>query len=306
MTVPRHIAIIMDGNGRWAKERGLARIAGHERGAESVRAVTEACVELGVGFLTVYAFSTENWKRPAAEVAALLVLLEHFIAQETPTLMKNNVRLQAIGRLHELPESCQQALATAVAQTAANTATTLVLALNYSGRTEIVDAVRELSAEVAAGRLRAAEIDAERISAHLYTRAIPDPDLLIRTSGEMRLSNFLLWQLSYTEIVVTAKLWPDFGKAMGEAIASDRARRGVIVCGTGIGISIAANRNSMVRAAVCHDATSARLTRQHNDANVLALGARLIGPETARECLRVFLATEFEGGRHAARVAKLS
>ena len=212
MTVPRHIAIIMDGNGRWAKERGLARIAGHERGAESVRAVTEACVELGVGFLTVYAFSTENWKRPAAEVAALWVLLEHFIAQETPTLMKNNVRLQAIGRLHELPESCQQALATAVAQTAANTATTLVLALNYSGRTEIVDAVRELSAEVAAGRLRAAEIDAERISAHLYTRAIPDPDLLIRTSGEMRLSNFLLWQLSYTEIVVTAKLWPDFGK----------------------------------------------------------------------------------------------
>ena len=228
MTVPRHIAIIMDGNGRWAKERGLARIAGHERGAESVRAVTEACVELGVGFLTVYAFSTENWKRPAAEVAALLVLLEHFIAQETPTLMKNNVRHQAIGRLHELPESCQQALATAVAQTAANTATTLVLALNYSGRTEIVDAVRELSAEVAAGRLRAAEIDAERISAHLYTRAIPDPDLLIRTSGEMRLSNFLLWQLSYTEIVVTAKLWPDFGKQdLRDAIAefTKRERR---------------------------------------------------------------------------------
>ena len=212
MTVPRHIAIIMDGNGRWAKERGLPRIAGHERGAESVRAVTEACVEWGVGFLTVYAFSTENWKRPAAEVAALWVLLEHFIAQEMPTLLKNKVRLQAIGRLHELPESCQQALADAVAKTAANTATTLVLALNYSGRTEIVDAVRALSAEVAAGRLAADEIDTEKISAHLYTRAIPDPDLLIRTSGEMRLSNFLLWQLSYTEIVVTQKLWPDFGK----------------------------------------------------------------------------------------------
>ena len=228
MTVPRHIAIIMDGNGRWAKERGLPRIAGHEQGAESVRAVTEACVELGVGFLTVYAFSTENWKRPAAEVAALWVLLEHFIAQETPTLMKNNVRLQAIGRLHELPESCQQALAVAVAQTAGNTATTLVLALNYSGRTEIVDAVRSLSAEVAAGRLGADEIDAEKFSAHLYTRAIPDPDLLIRTSGEMRLSNFLLWQLSYTEIVVTAKLWPDFGKddlraAIGEF--NNRERR---------------------------------------------------------------------------------
>ncbi len=228
MTVPRHIAIIMDGNGRWAKERGLPRIAGHEQGAESVRAVTEACVELGVGFLTVYAFSTENWKRPAAEVAALWVLLEHFIAQETPTLMKNNVRLQAIGRLHELPESCQQALAVAVAQTAGNTATTLVLALNYSGRTEIVDAVRSLSAEVAAGRLGADEIDAEKFSAHLDTRAIPDPDLLIRTSGEMRLSNFLLWQLSYTEIVVTAKLWPDFGKddlraAIGEF--NNRERR---------------------------------------------------------------------------------
>ena len=212
MTVPRHIAVIMDGNGRWAKERGLPRIAGHEQGAESVRAVTEACVELGVEFLTVYAFSTENWKRPAAEVAALWMLLEHFIAQETPTLMKNNVRLQAIGRLPELPESCQRALAAAVAQTAENTATTLVLALNYSGRTEIIDAVRELCAEAAAGRLEVDGIDAEKIGAHLYTRAIPDPDLLIRTSGEMRLSNFLLWQLSYTEIFVTEKLWPDFGK----------------------------------------------------------------------------------------------
>ncbi|MCE9608621.1 MAG: isoprenyl transferase [Chthoniobacter sp.] len=212
MTVPRHVAIIMDGNGRWARERGLARIAGHEQGAESVRMVTEACVEMGVKFLTVYAFSTENWKRPAAEVAALWVLLEHFIAQETPTLMKNNVRLQTIGRLHELPESCQQALAETVAKTAGNTATTLVLALNYSGRTELVDAVRELGAEVAAGRLAVTAINAEEIAAHLYTRTMPDPDLLIRTSGEMRLSNFLLWQLSYTEIVVTEKLWPDFGK----------------------------------------------------------------------------------------------
>ena len=226
MSAPRHIAIIMDGNGRWARERGLPRIKGHEQGAESVRAVTEACVELGVEFLTVYAFSTENWKRPAEEVAALWVLLEHFIAQETPTLMKNNVRLQAIGRLHELPESCQQALAAAVAQTAGNTATTLVLALNYSSRTEIVDAVRALSAEVAAGRLSAEEIVAEKISAHLYTRAIPDPDLLIRTSGEMRLSNFLLWQLSYTEIHVTEKLWPDFGKAdLREAIAEFNKRQ---------------------------------------------------------------------------------
>ncbi len=212
MNAPRHIAIIMDGNGRWARERGLPRIKGHEQGAESVRAVTEACVELGVEFLTVYAFSTENWKRPEAEVAALWALLEHFIAQETPTLMKNNVRLQAIGRLHELPASCQQALAAASAQTAGNTATTLVLALNYSGRIEIIDAVKKLAAEVAAGSVAVEDIDPAALSARLYTKDLPDPDLLIRTSGEMRLSNFLLWQLSYTEIYVTEKLWPDFGK----------------------------------------------------------------------------------------------
>ena len=213
MTHPRHIAIIMDGNGRWAKERGLPRIAGHEQGAQSVRQVTEACVELGVEFLTVYAFSTENWKRPETEVAALWALLEHFVAQETPTLMKNNVRLTAIGRLHELPETCQRALQEAIAETAKNTATTLVLALNYSGRTELVDATREICAKIATRQLQPTEIDVETISRHLYTRDFPDPDLLIRTSGEMRLSNFLLWQLSYTEIHVTEKLWPDFGKA---------------------------------------------------------------------------------------------
>ena len=210
--VPRHVAIIMDGNGRWARERGLPRIAGHEQGAESVRAVTEACVELGVEFLTVYAFSTENWKRPPEEVAALWALLEHFIEQETPTLMKNGVRLEAIGRLHELPASCQEALRAASAQTAQNPHTTLVLALNYSGRTELVDAVRALCAESAAGRLEPARIEEETISRALATRDFPDPDLLIRTSGELRLSNFLLWQLSYTEIYVTPKLWPDFGK----------------------------------------------------------------------------------------------
>ena len=226
MTVPRHIAIIMDGNGRWARERDLPRIKGHEQGAESVRAVTEACVELGVEFLTVYAFSTENWKRPAAEVAALFVLLEHFIAQETPTLMKNNVRLAAIGRLHELPETCQRALAESIAQTAGNTATTLILALNYSGRAEIIDAVKGLCADAAAGKIAIGEIDQDTISARLYTGAYPDPDLLIRTSGELRLSNFLLWQLSYTEIHVTEKLWPDFGKAdLREAIAEFNKRQ---------------------------------------------------------------------------------
>jgi undecaprenyl diphosphate synthase len=209
---PRHIAIIMDGNGRWAKERALPRIKGHEQGAESVRAVTEACTELGVEFLTVYAFSTENWKRPEAEVNALWALLEHFIAQETPTLMKNGVRLQAIGRLHELPASCQTALRETIARTAGNPHTTLILALNYSGRTEILDTVRALSREAAAGRLDPETITEESFSQHLYTCDYPDPDLLIRTSGELRLSNFLLWQLSYTEIYVTEKMWPDFSK----------------------------------------------------------------------------------------------
>ena len=225
MSVPRHIAIIMDGNGRWARERGLPRIKGHEQGAESVRAVTEACVELGVEFLTVYAFSTENWKRPEAEVAALWVLLDHFIQEETPTLMKNNVRLAAIGRLHELPKSCQRALTEATATTAQNTATTLILALNYSGRTEIIDAVKELCSDATAGRVDVEKIDAETLSARLYTRAYPDPDLLIRTSGEMRLSNFLLWQLSYTEIYVTEKWWPDFGKDDLRAAITDFNKR---------------------------------------------------------------------------------
>lgn len=226
MTVPRHIAIIMDGNGRWAKERGLPRIKGHEQGAESVRAVTEACVELGVEYLTVYAFSTENWKRPAAEVSALWTLLEHFIAQETPTLMKNGVRLQAIGRLLELPESCQAALREAIELTAPNPNTTLILALNYSGRAELMDTVRVLCRQSASGQLPPEAIDEETISRHLYTGSYPDPDLLIRTSGELRLSNFLLWQLSYTEIYVTQKMWPDFGKDdLREAIAEFNKRQ---------------------------------------------------------------------------------
>ncbi|MHA3773789.1 isoprenyl transferase [Verrucomicrobiota bacterium sgz303538] len=222
---PRHIAIIMDGNGRWARERGKSRILGHQQGAESVRAVTEACVELGVEYLTVYAFSTENWKRPPEEISALFALLEHFIAQELPTLMKNNVRLQAIGRLHELPESCQTALRDAIAQTSKNTATTLILALNYSGRAELTDAVRDLCTEAAAGRLSPEQVSAELISQHLYTRDFPDPDLLIRTSGELRLSNFLLWQLSYTEIYVTSKLWPDFGKEDLRTAVDDYSKR---------------------------------------------------------------------------------
>lgn len=212
MKPPRHIAIIMDGNGRWAKERGEPRIKGHEKGADSLRAVVEGCAELGVEFLTVYAFSTENWSRPKAEVAALMKLLEIFIEKETAELIEKGIRLQAIGRLTDLPESCQRALHKAIEATSQGTRLTLILALSYSGRAEITDAVKSIVREVQAGHIDSAMIDPELISRHLYTRVYPDPELLIRTSGEMRLSNFLLWQLSYTEIVITPRLWPDFGK----------------------------------------------------------------------------------------------
>jgi undecaprenyl diphosphate synthase len=212
MKIPRHIAIIMDGNGRWAKERGHARIKGHEQGATALRKVVEGCAELKVEFLTVYAFSTENWSRPKTEVAALMKLLEHFIAQETPELVEKGIRLQAIGRLTDLPDSCQRRLHESIEATAQGTALTLVLALSYSARFEMADAVKSIVRDIQAGRIDSAMIDPELISRHLYTRIYPDPDLLIRTSGEMRLSNFLLWQLSYTEIVVTTRLWPDFGK----------------------------------------------------------------------------------------------
>jgi undecaprenyl diphosphate synthase len=221
----RHIAIIMDGNGRWARDRGLSRIRGHEEGAESVRTVLRTCGELGVQYLTLYAFSTENWKRPKTEVAALMKLLERFLRKETPELMKQNVRLQAIGRLTELPESCQRELHRVIELTAGNTSTTLILALSYSGRLEIIDAVRSLIQAVKAGHLDEGMIDPEVFSKHLYTRYYPDPDLLIRTSGEMRISNFLLWQLSYTEIYVTNKLWPDFRKPDLLAAIEDYSKR---------------------------------------------------------------------------------
>ena len=200
----------MDGNGRWARERGLPRVRGHEQGAESVRAILRTCAEQGIEFLTLYAFSTENWKRPKVEVMALMQLLTHFLKKETPELMQQNIRLQAIGSLADLPEGCQRELQKSIESTSANTGTTLVLALSYSGRQEIVDGIKSLIAEVERGVLATEKIDAETVSRHLYTRNYPDPDLLIRTSGEMRLSNFLLWQLSYTEIYVTQKLWPDF------------------------------------------------------------------------------------------------
>lgn len=202
----------MDGNGRWARQQGFARITGHERGAEAVRGSLEGCRELGVEYLTLYAFSTENWKRPKSEIAALMGLLERFLKKETPELAAKGIRLETIGRTGDLPPSTREALCRAKELTAANHGTTLILALSYSSRVEILDAVRSLATEAREGRLDPATIDDALFSRHLYTGPYPDPDLLIRTSGEMRLSNFLLWQLSYTELYVTKKLWPDFRK----------------------------------------------------------------------------------------------
>jgi undecaprenyl diphosphate synthase len=208
--IPRHIAIIMDGNGRWAKERGLPRLEGHRSGAESVREVMEACIELGVKYLTLYAFSSENWNRPKAEVSALMALLDRFLSEKAKDLDRQNVRLLCIGQLERLPKKTRALIAKIEARTADHTAMTLVLALSYGGREEIVCAARSLAVAAVAGTLAADEIDSEVFAAHLQTVGIPDPDLLVRTSGEMRISNFLLWQISYAEIVIVKKFWPEF------------------------------------------------------------------------------------------------
>jgi undecaprenyl diphosphate synthase len=223
--IPRHVAIIMDGNGRWAKQRGLPRLEGHRAGAESVRAIVRACGELGIGYLTLYAFSSENWRRPKAEVSALMHLLEFYLQREVAELDKNNVRLAAIGRIHELPESAQLQLHKAIETLKKNTGLTLVLALSYGGRAEIVDAVRSIARDAKTGALDIADINEELISQRLYTRDIPDPDLLVRTSGEIRISNFLLWQISYAEIHVTDTLWPDFRKPQLLAALDDYSKR---------------------------------------------------------------------------------
>jgi undecaprenyl diphosphate synthase len=209
--LPRHVAIIMDGNGRWATRRGLPRVAGHREGVKAVRAVVRAAGELGIECLTLYAFSSENWNRPAAEVATLMALLERSIDRELPDLMARNVRFRVIGRPHGVPPAVQRGIDRVVERTAGNTGLTLVMAFNYGARDELVDACRRLAGEVQAGRLRPEDIDESRVAAALYTSGLPDPDLLIRTSGEMRLSNFLLWQVAYTELWVTKTLWPDFG-----------------------------------------------------------------------------------------------
>lgn len=211
-TTPEHIAIIMDGNGRWANQRGLPRSAGHRAGAESVRRVVEGCKNLGVKYLTLYAFSSENWNRPEPEIKALMTLLNRFLKEKTKEMKKQSVRLQTIGRTDMLPEKTRAQLAKAITETAENTELTLTLALSYGSREEIVDATKTIAKKVAAGELDPESIDNSTIASHLYAPDQPDPDLLIRTSGELRLSNFLLWQLSYSEIVVLDKLWPDFGE----------------------------------------------------------------------------------------------
>ncbi len=223
--VPQHIAIIMDGNGRWAKQQGENRIYGHYEGVNSVRDVVEAAGEIGVKYITLYAFSTENWNRPKEEVDALMELLVSTISAETPQLNKKNVRLQAIGNLNSLPPACLQELNESIDLTSKNTGLTLVLALSYSSKWELVNAIKQISSDVKNGSLNAEEITEQHIEQYLCTKNIPDPELMIRTSGEHRISNFLLWQLAYAEFYFTDTLWPDFRKEdLYEAILNYQTR----------------------------------------------------------------------------------
>ncbi|MBX2944401.1 MAG: isoprenyl transferase [Cyclobacteriaceae bacterium] len=223
--LPRHIAVIMDGNGRWAKKKGAMRIFGHRNAVKAVRDITEGCGELGIEYLTLYAFSTENWARPKEEVDGLMELLVNTLKEEINTLMENRVKLITIGQTSHLPETCQNNLAWAVNMTKNNTGLTVVLALSYSGRWEITQAVKALADDVQKGKIDTASISESLVEKYLQTAGIPDPELLIRTSGEMRISNFLLWQIAYTELYISPTLWPDFRKEnLYEAIWSYQQR----------------------------------------------------------------------------------
>jgi undecaprenyl diphosphate synthase len=210
--IPKHIAIIMDGNGRWAKRRLFNRIKGHEKGAETVKTVVRVCQEIGIAYLTLFAFSTENWQRPKNEVMALMALLKKFVVTEQKSLMDKGIRLNAIGELEKLPEDVHEALMETINLTKNNRGLQINLALSYGGRDEIVHMVRLIADKVHSGAMNPESINMEVVTDHLYTQGIPDPDLLIRTSGEIRISNFLLWQIAYSEICVTETLWPDFGE----------------------------------------------------------------------------------------------
>lgn len=223
--VPRHVAIIMDGNGRWAQQHKLPRLSGHEAGRKSVKKVVQAAIAHGVRYLTLYAFSVENWQRPRDEIQGLMGLLRLVLREELAEMGNEGVRLRAMGRLQDLPEAVREELESAIEKTKANTKLDLILALSYGSRVEITEAAQAIAREVKSGQLEADQITEATISQHLYTRDLPDPDLLIRTSGEMRISNFMLWQISYVEIHVTPVLWPDFGKEEFAAALADYARR---------------------------------------------------------------------------------
>ena len=223
--VPRHVAIIMDGNGRWAKQHKLPRLSGHEAGRKSVKTVTMAAMEHGVRYLTLYAFSVENWQRPRDEVQGLMGLLRGVLREELAEMGREGIRLRAIGRLQDLPGAVREELEAAVEKTKNHTRLDLILALSYGSRVEITEATKGIAREVKAGRLDPETIDEKTIAAHLYTHDVPDPDFLIRTSGEMRVSNFMLWQISYAEIHVTPVLWPDFGRKEFAVALEDFAKR---------------------------------------------------------------------------------
>jgi len=226
--IPKHIAIIMDGNGRWAKKKNLPRIFGHKEGAKSVRDITEACAEIGVSYLTLYAFSTENWKRPKNEINFLMNLLYDYLIKEEKTLIKNNIKLDTIGDISKLPENIQKRLNEVKNKTRNNKKMTLILALNYGSRYEITQAVKKIASAVKNGKIKISQINEALISKNLYTSEYPEPDLLIRTSGEQRISNFLLWQIAYAELYISKVLWPDFRrKELYKAIIeySKRERR---------------------------------------------------------------------------------
>ena len=223
--LPRHVAVIMDGNGRWAKKKGMARVFGHQNGVKAVRETTEAAAEIGIAYLTLYAFSTENWNRPQREVNALMKLLVSTLKKELKTLMDNDIRLQTIGHTHNLPNTCRKQLNEVMEHTSENKRMTLTLALSYSSKSEIIQSVKNIAHDVKKGLLNPEDIDNNLFESHLFTSGIPDPELLIRTSGEHRISNFLLWQIAYAELYFTNKLWPDFRKEdLYQAILDYQAR----------------------------------------------------------------------------------
>ncbi|PIP35787.1 MAG: isoprenyl transferase [Desulfobacterales bacterium CG07_land_8_20_14_0_80_52_14] len=225
LLLPRHVAMIMDGNGRWARKRMLNRIRGHEKGADAVRTVVRTSRELGIPYLTLYAFSTENWERPETEIAALMMLLKRFLKSEQQEMLENGIRLNAVGQIDHLPADVRSTLEKVMMITQHNMGMLLNLALSYGGRAEIIRAVRDIVSKVQKNELDPEQITDDLIGDHLYTRGMPDPDLLIRTGGEMRVSNFLLWQIAYTEIFVTSTLWPDFSKEEYIGILRDFQKR---------------------------------------------------------------------------------